>query len=78
MLSPQREAAALIEQAAAKCGSAKSKEEKSMNAALLILHVVMGLGIAAHGARKLFGSFAVGGINATGAHGKDSNDLGLF
>ena len=38
-----------------------------MNAALLILHVVMGLGVAAHGARKLFGWFAGGGINATGA-----------
>ena len=49
-----------------------------MNAALLILHVVMGLGIAAHGARELFGWFAGGGINATGAYGKGSNDFGLF
>jgi putative oxidoreductase len=49
-----------------------------MNAALLILHVVMGLGIAAHGALKLFGWFAGGGINATGAYGKGSDDFGLF
>ena len=48
-----------------------------MNAALLILHVVMGLGIAAHGAQKLFGLFT-GGINGTGAYGKGSNDFGLF
>ena len=49
-----------------------------MNAALLILHVVMGLGIAAHGAHELFGWFAGGGINATGAYGKGSDDFGLF
>ena len=56
----------------------KSKEEKSRNAALLIPHEVMGLGIAAHSARKLFGWVAVGGINVTGAYGKGSNDFGLF
>ena len=49
-----------------------------MNAALLILNVVMGLGIAAHGAQKLFGWFWGGGINGTGAYGKGSNDFGLF
>ena len=49
-----------------------------MNAALLILHVVMVLGIAAHDARKLFGWFAGGGINTTGAYGKGSNDFGTF
>jgi len=49
-----------------------------MNAALLTLHVVMGPGIAAHGARKLFGWFAGGGINATEAYGKGSNDFRLF
>ena len=49
-----------------------------MNAALLIPHVVMGLGIAAHSARELFGWFAVGGMNATGAYGKGSNDFGFF
>ena len=55
----------------------KSKEEKSVSAALLILHVVMGLAIATHGAQKLFGWFE-GGINGTGAYGKGSNDFGLF
>lgn len=49
-----------------------------MNAALLILHVVMGLGIAAQGAQKLFGRFGGVGINGTGAYGKGSNDFGLF
>jgi putative oxidoreductase len=48
-----------------------------MNAALLP-HVVMGLGIAAHGAQKLFGWFGGGGINGTGAYGKGNNDFGLF
>ena len=48
-----------------------------MSAALLILHVVMGLGIATQGAQKLFGWFE-GGINGTGAYGKGSNDFGLF
>lgn len=33
--------------------AARRKGRKSVNAALLILHVVMGLGIAAHGAEKL-------------------------
>jgi putative oxidoreductase len=49
-----------------------------MNAAWLILHVVMGRGIAAHGAQKLFGWFGGSGINGTGAYGKGSNDFGLF
>jgi putative oxidoreductase len=49
-----------------------------MNAALLILHVGMGLGIVAHGAQKLFGWFGGGDINYTGAYGKGSNDFGLF
>ena len=38
----------------------------------------MGLGIAAHGARKLFGWFGGGGINGTGAYCKGSNDFGPF
>ena len=36
-----------------------------MNAAVLTLHLVMGLGIAAHSAQKLFGWFGGGGINGT-------------
>ena len=49
-----------------------------MNTALLILHMVMSLRIAAHGARKRSGWFAGGGSNATGAYGKGSHDFGLF
>ena len=49
-----------------------------MKAALLILNVVMGLGIAADGAQKLFGWFGGGRLNGTGAYGKGSNDFGLF
>ena len=56
----------------------KSKEEKSRNAALLIPQMVMALGIGAYSARELFGWFAIGGINVTGAYGKGSNDFGLF
>lgn len=37
-----------------------------MNVALLILRLVMGLGIAAHGSQKLFGWFGGGGIKGTG------------
>jgi uncharacterized membrane protein YphA (DoxX/SURF4 family) len=37
-----------------------------MNAILLILRMV-GLGLAAHGAQKLFGWFGGGGIRGTGA-----------
>jgi len=37
-----------------------------MNATLLILRMV-GLGLAAHGAQKLFGWFGGGGISGTGA-----------
>ena len=48
-----------------------------MKAAFLILHVVMGRGIAAQGAQKLFGWFT-GGIKGTGAYGKGSNEFGLF
>lgn len=43
------------------------KGAKSMNAALLFLRIVMGLGIAAHGSQKLFGWFGGGGIKGTGA-----------
>ena len=49
-----------------------------MDAALLIPHMFMALGIGAYGARELFGWFAIGGINVTGAYGKGSNDFGLF
>jgi hypothetical protein len=45
---------------------------------ILILHVAMGLGIAAYGARKLFDCFAGDGINATGAYGKGSDDFRLL
>ena len=38
-----------------------------MDAARLILRLVMGLGIASHGSQKLFGWFGGGGINGTGA-----------
>lgn len=38
-----------------------------MNIATLILRSVMGLGIASHGAQKLFGWFGGGGIKGTGA-----------
>ena len=36
-----------------------------MDLALLVLRLVVGLGIAAHGAQKLFGSFGGGGIKGT-------------
>ena len=49
-----------------------------MDAASLIPHMVMGLGIGAYSARELFGWFAIGGINVTGAYGKGSNDFGFF
>jgi hypothetical protein len=49
-----------------------------MNAALLILHVVMDPGIAAHGAQKLFGWFEGGRVKSSGAYGKSSNEFGLF
>jgi putative oxidoreductase len=39
-----------------------------MNAALLILRVVVGLGFASHGAQKLFGWFGGYGISGTGAY----------
>jgi putative oxidoreductase len=38
-----------------------------MNGATFILPLVMGLGIASHGAQKLFGWFGGGGIRGTGA-----------
>jgi putative oxidoreductase len=37
-----------------------------MSAALLILRIVLGLGLAAHGAQKLFGSFGGHGLTGTG------------
>ena len=37
-----------------------------MNAALLILRMVLGLGLASHGSQKLFGWFGGGGIGGTG------------
>lgn len=39
-----------------------------MNAALLILRVVVGLGFASHGTQKLFGWFGGYGISGTGAY----------
>jgi len=51
---------------------ANSKEEKSMNAALLILHVFMGLGIATHGARSCWAGSGGDDINYTGASGKST------
>ena len=38
-----------------------------MNAALLVLRLVFGLGFATHGTQKLFGWFGGGGISGTGA-----------
>lgn len=38
-----------------------------MNAALLIVRLIAGLGFAAHGTQKLFGWFEGGGISGTGA-----------
>jgi putative oxidoreductase len=38
-----------------------------MNTGLLILRLVMGLAMAAHGSQKLFGWFGGGGITGTGA-----------
>ena len=49
-----------------------------MDAASLIPHMVMGLGIGAYSARELFRWFAIGGINVTEAYGKGSNDFGFF
>lgn len=37
-----------------------------MNSALFILRMVLGLGLASHGAQKLFGWFGGGGIGGTG------------
>lgn len=37
-----------------------------MDTALLVARILFGLGIAAHGAQKLFGWFSGGGINKTG------------
>lgn len=39
-----------------------------MNAALLILRLVVGLGLAAHGAQKLFGWFGGHGLAGTGGY----------
>lgn len=56
----------------------KSKVDRSMKAALLILPMVMGLELAAHGAQKLLGWFESGRVKRTGAYGEGSNEFGLF
>jgi uncharacterized membrane protein YphA (DoxX/SURF4 family) len=40
--------------------------DPGMNLALLVLRLVVGLGFAAHGMQKLFGTFGGGGIAGTG------------
>jgi hypothetical protein len=49
-----------------------------MKAALLIPHVLTGLGIAVHGAQRLFGGFGGGHVEGSGDYGKSSKELGLF
>ena len=49
-------------------------EDVGVDLALLVLRLVVGLGFAAHGAQKLFGSFGGPGIAATG---RFFDDLGL-
>ena len=45
----------------------QGKRGLSMNAGLLILRLVAGLGFASHGSQKLFGWFGGGGISGTGS-----------
>src|SRR5256885_590453 len=47
------------------CGAREERRLVAMNAGLLLLRLVLGLTMAAHGSQKLFGSFGGGGIEGT-------------